>query len=68
MTGNVKIPEAMYDIWAYPVGGQRKNQLLRKSKCAKTKVHLLFVFVWKIFSYTNIMLAAKGEILLNSDK
>jgi hypothetical protein len=27
VTGNVKIPEAMYDLWAYPVGGQRKNQL-----------------------------------------
>ncbi|MCE5222438.1 MAG: hypothetical protein LLF98_14670 [Clostridium sp.] len=31
MTGNVKNPEAMYDIWAYPVGGQRKNQLLRRA-------------------------------------
>jgi hypothetical protein len=25
VTGNVKNPKAMYDIWAYPVGGQRKN-------------------------------------------
>ena len=26
----------MYDVWAYPVGGQRKNQLLSKSKCTKS--------------------------------
>jgi len=26
VNGKRKIPEAMYDIWAYPVGGQRKNQ------------------------------------------
>ena len=42
MNGQCKNPEAMYDVWAYPVGGQHKNQLLRKSKC--TKIHLLFAF------------------------
>jgi len=42
VTGNVKNPEAMYDIWAYPVGGQRKNQWLRKSKYIN--LYLLFAF------------------------
>ena len=32
----------MYDAWAYPVGGQRKNQWLRKSKYIN--LYLLFAF------------------------